>query len=157
MADDLIPLPQNFSQLARQIAMDILPLDDILELHRLTDQQWVSIQANPHFQATLTDMVTEWNSAANTKARVRIKAATGIEALLEPAIAACMDTTIPLNQRIEGMKFLAKLGELMDQPEFGGGAAADRVMINIYTGNPASSVVIDALPIRQDEVTDVEG
>ena len=47
----------------------------------------------------------------------------------------------------------------MDQPEFGGGAAADRVQINIYTGHPSSSVQIDALPIRQaaQDVTDVEG
>ena len=96
MSDELLPLPVNFAYLARQIAMDILPLDDVLETHKLSDEQWVAIQANPAFQATLVDMIADWNTAANTKNRVRIKAATGVEATLEPTIAACMDPTIPL-------------------------------------------------------------
>ncbi len=154
MSDELIPLPVNFSLLARQIAMDILPLGDILDIHRLSDADWEEIQANHQFQVALGDMLTEWNAASNTKARVRIKAATGVEALLEPILTSVADPSVPLNQRIEGMKFLAKLGELVDQQEFGGGAAADRVQINIYTGEPSSSVVIDALPNRE-EVEDV--
>jgi hypothetical protein len=155
MADDLTPLPVNFSLLARQIAMDLFPLDDVLELHKLSDEQWTAIQANPAFQSTLKDMIVEWNSAGNTRARVRIKAATGFEAVMEPLLADCVDRTIPLNQRIEGLKMLAKIGELVDAPEIGAGGGADRVMINIYTGSPEHSVSIEASPINREDATDV--
>lgn len=156
MTDNLITLPVNFAHLARQIAMDILPLRDILTLNDIDEAEWDLIQKDTRFQTTLADMVSEWNSAANTKNRVRIKSATGIEALLEPTIASCMDPGVPLNQRTEAMKFLAKLGELLDVQEFGtGGNVGDRVQINIYTGNPDHSVVIDAKPFDRTEAEDV--
>jgi hypothetical protein len=149
MPDVPTPLPVNFSRLAREIAMEILPVDDILELHKLDDEQWKAIQANPQFQNTLTDMVREWNASGNTPARVRTKAATGIEAVLEVILTDVCDRTIPLNQRIEAMKLLAKLGELdgARDPIGGAGIAGGTgVTINIWTGNPDSSMVIDAKP-----------
>jgi hypothetical protein len=157
MADNLPPLPLNFSQLARQIAMDLFPLDDILQLHQLTDAQWTAIQANPQFQSTLQDMITEWNTAGNTKTRVRIKAATGFEAVMEPILADCIDPAIPLNQRIEGLKLLARIGELVDAPEIGTGGG-DRVMINIYTGQPESSLSVETVlpPIDRAAAVTVE-
>lgn len=145
-----MPMAMNFAQLARQIAMDLLDLDDILRLHDLTVEQWERIQADPTFQNTLKDMVTEWNSAGNTKNRIRVKAATGIEAVLEPTLQDVIDREIPLGQRIEAMKFLAKLGELIDQPAEGGLLASDRVSIQIYTGSPDPAVVIEGKPLLPD-------
>jgi hypothetical protein len=103
----------DFAQLAREIAMDIFPLKDILELHKLTDLEWQRIQAHKKFQAMLADITREWQSALNTKERVRVKSATGLEAVLfERYILDIGDLTIPLNQRVEAGKFLARLGEM---------------------------------------------
>lgn len=123
----------DLARLAREVAMDIFPIDSILRLHELTDEQWARIQEQPKFRQMLTDMITEWNSAASTLDRVRIKAATGLEAMLEEYILAIKDHTIPLNHRTEAGKFLAKLGEL-DGTKIGGGAAGPGFSININIG-----------------------
>jgi hypothetical protein len=96
----------------------------------------------------------DWQGAANTETRIRIKSATGVEALLEPTIESCMNPDVPLNQRIEGLKFLAKLGRLVDSEDQSG--MAERVQINIYTGNPDGDVktVIDASPINREDASD---
>ena len=40
----------DFAALAREIAMDIFPLAQILELHQLTDEEWLRISGNVRFQ-----------------------------------------------------------------------------------------------------------
>ena len=54
---------------------------------------------------------------------MRIKAATGLESQLEIYIRDIADPTIPLTQRVEAGKFLARLGEL-DGQHLGGLPAA---------------------------------
>jgi hypothetical protein len=122
----------NFAALAREIAMDILPLQQILELHRLTDEEWAKIQANKNFQATVAQLVQEWNSAANVRERVKVKAATGLESNLEQYVLEISDTSIPLIQRVEAGKFLARLGELDGlRDNSGGGGDAFHITLNI--------------------------
>jgi hypothetical protein len=102
----------DFATLAREIAQDIFTVEQIVSLHRLTDNEWVQIQAHPRFQSMLHTMQLEWNSALNTRERVRIKAATGLETTLEVFINEINNAQIPLSQRVEAGKFLARLGEL---------------------------------------------
>src|SRR5262252_451989 len=99
----------DFAMLAREVAMDILPLTDVLKLHQISSEDWATIQENPRFKQMFEQMVREWNSAASTRERVRIKAATGLESQLEGLIAALSDESIPYTQRIEGGKFLARI------------------------------------------------
>lgn len=122
--------------------MDIFPLAQVLELHRLDDAEWQRISANRRFQAMLDQMVVDWNSASNTKQRVKIKAATGLESVLETYIQEIADVSIPLAQRVEAGKFLARLGELDGSIIEGGGA--DRFSITLNIGN--SSTTVDATP-----------
>ena len=132
----------DFATLAREIAQDIFTVDQIVALHRLSDDEWQKIQHHPKFVAILADMQREWNSAANTKERVRIKAATGLEIQLEVFIADINDAKIALNQRVEAGKFLARLGELdgaKGEQSTGGG-----VTINIVTGQHREPVHIEA-------------
>ena len=148
--DDLVTsLPVNLSRLAREIAMDILPIGELLGLHQIDAATWHSIQTNPQFQAMMTDMIAEWNSAGNVQARVRVKAATGIESLIEIYVRDIADGTIPLNQRVEAGKLLAKLGELIDKPEIGGNAG-ERVNIQIYVQGDKQPMIIDAVPVQLD-------
>ena len=39
----------NLAALAREIAMDIFPLAKILEIHRLSDDEWQRISTHPKF------------------------------------------------------------------------------------------------------------
>lgn len=131
----------NFAALAREVAMDILPLSDILELHQLTLEDWERIQAQPKFQQMLTGLIQEWNSASNVRERVKVKAATGLEMQLEVYIHDIADPDIPLAQRTEAGKFLARLGEL-DGKEFLGGPGGGAFQINLNIGTVEKKVDI---------------
>lgn len=132
----------DFATLAREIAMDIFPVHDVLRLHQLTDEQWQRIQSNPKFQQMLGDMVTEWNSTASTKERIKIKAQTGLESELEHYVRAIKDENIPLAQRVEAGKFLAKLGELDGNVLGGAGGSGFNITLNIGTTSTTQAVEI---------------
>ena len=57
----------DLASLAREIAMDIFPVEQVLEIHKLTDDEWQKILGNQTFQAMLGSMQRDWNSAANTR------------------------------------------------------------------------------------------
>jgi hypothetical protein len=140
----------NFAALAREIAMDILPVRQILELHKLSDDDWTAIQGNRMFQETVATLTREWQSAANTRERVKIKAATGLESILEIYVAEISDLDIPLIQRVEAGKFLARLGEL-DGLRDGQGVGGSAFQINIQIGEVRKTIdvamkTIEAIP-----------
>ena len=140
----------DLAQLAREIAMDIFPVADVLKLHQLSDEDWQQIQENPRFKAMVEQMVREWNSAASTRERVKIKAATGLESKLEILITSLSDEAIPYTQRIEGAKFLARIGEIEGNFQAGGNANPFSISINIGATMPpilAQARVIDAHPV----------
>jgi hypothetical protein len=119
----------NLAALAREIAMDVLEIPQILQIHQLSDREWTKIQANPQFDAMLKSMIADWQSAANVRERVRMKSATGLESHLDQLITELADTEIPLAQRIEAAKFIARLGEL--ETREGPGGPGFHVTLNI--------------------------
>jgi hypothetical protein len=142
----------EFAQLAREIAMDIFPLDQILEIHKLSTDEWLKIRDHPTFQSMFQAMLIDWNLASSTRERVRVKAATGLESQLETYIREISDETIPLIQRVEAGKFLARLGELDGAHQVLGGAGSDRFQITLNIGTLTKSM--DA-QIIDGEVTTV--
>lgn len=136
----------EFAALAREIAMDILPMDQILELHRLTELEWQQIQDNPRFKSMLSDMMREWNATTSTRDRVRAKASTGLESILEVYVRAILDDKIPLTQRVEAGKFLARLGELDGQKDIMGGGGVGGFSISINFSADARPVTVEAKP-----------
>lgn len=138
----------NFAALAREIAMDIFELDQILQIHQLSVEEWERIQKNQQFQQMLRGLIGEWQSAANTRERVRIKAATGIEMHLEELITSLGDEAIPLGQRVEAAKFLARLGELDNTREFAAGGA---FQINLNIGNQ----LVSKTPVIEHDAVEV--
>ena len=158
MADDpLTTYAVDFATLAREIAQDIFTVEQIVSLHRLSDEEWQQIQKHPKFLAMLSDMQREWNSAANTKERVRVKAATGLETTLETFIAEINNPSTPLTQRVDAGKFLARLGEL-DGSAAGSGVTGGGVTINIVTSSNREPISIEAIvQPRIDHQVDHQG
>src|SRR6185436_1869714 len=120
----------NLAKLAREIAMDVVDLQDILALHKVDDAAWAQIQADSRWQAQLASMAQDWNSAGNAKERVKVKAQTGMEMLLETYIRDAGDASHPLAQRVEAGKLICRLGELLEA-KTGGGGGQVLVQINI--------------------------
>ena len=142
--DSLTGFAVDFATLAREIAQDIFSVDQIVALHRLSDEEWGKIQVHPKFIAMLGDMQREWNSAANTKERVRVKAATGLETTLETFIGEINNPAVPLSQKVDAGRFLARLGELDGSAAatVGGGGG---VTINIVTSQDHKPLHIEAI------------
>lgn len=129
----------DFATLAREIAQDIFEVGDILALHRLSDDEWAKISAHPRFVAMLGEMQRSWSSAENTAQRIKIKAQTGLETQLETYIRDIGDPDIPLSQRVEAGKFLARLGELDGAGKLGSAeGGAFHITLNIGSAVPIS-------------------
>jgi hypothetical protein len=110
----------NLAALAREIAMDIFPVEQVLKIHQVSDEDWLKIQASPQWTKMLSSMIAEWESAMNTRERLKAKAQTGLEMNLEQLILDIGDLEIPLAQRVEAAKFLARIGEVDGQVGTGG-------------------------------------
>ena len=145
----------NYAALAREVAMDILPIAQILQLHQLSEEDWARIQGHKVYQETVAGLVREWESATNVRERVKIKAATGLELQLEVYVSEISDTAIPLAQRVEAGKFLARLGELDGNRDvMGAGGSAFSISINIGDVHRQVDVapkIIDGMAIPEVE------
>ena len=121
--------------LAREVAMDIFPIEQILELHKLSQDEWLKILEHPTFRKMLDDMSRQWQATMNVGDRVKAKAATGLESQLEVYIRDIGNPLIPLAQRVEAGKFLARLGELDGARLAQGAGSGGQVVINIVTSD----------------------
>ena len=141
MADNLPILSGSdhltFLRLAREIAMDIHPLEDILSAHGIDQTRWETISAAPNFQNLLRGEVEAWNSATNTAERVRLKSLAFVEEALPEFYARAHDQKEPLNSRVEILKTVAKFagvgGSSMD-----GVSVGEKLLVTINLGNDHS-------------------
>lgn len=119
-------------RIARELAMDIRPLDKILDAHGVNFDEWERISHSEHFKKILLDEITSWNSAANTHERVKLKAAAAVEEWLPELFAKMHDPDETLNAKIEGGKLMAKLAEMgMTNGNVSGGSEKFSVTINM--------------------------
>lgn len=109
-------------RIARAIARDLIPLEEVLKQHGMDAGQWETVQNNPHFQRVLTSAMEEWNSAGNTAERVRLKSLYLVEEALPEMYARAHDPREPLNHKVEVIKTIARFAGL-------GGTAMDAASI----------------------------
>jgi hypothetical protein len=122
-----------FLKLAREIAMDIRPLDDVLKTHGVDHYRWESISNSPRFQSLLRSEVESWESATNTAERVKIKALAFVEESLPEFFARAHDRREPLNSKVEVLKTIAKFAGVGGSNAEGIGTG-ERLMVTINLG-----------------------
>jgi hypothetical protein len=134
---DTISSPSNSDidlvRLAREIAMDILPLEDILKQYDISDETWCKLQRNTKFQILLSNEVEAWSSALNTFERVKVKSASLLEEWLPTLNTRMHDAQEALPAVIEAGKMLAKISGLGGEKDIGA-AVGERFVINISMG-----------------------
>lgn len=109
-------------KLAREIAMDIRPLDDILVAHGVNTSDWENISKNPSFQGLLRSEIEAWQSATNTAERVKIKSLAFVEEALPEFYARAHDPKEPLSAKVEVLKTISKfagVGQSIDGTNLG--------------------------------------
>src|SRR5690606_461848 len=97
----------NMRRVARELAMDIHTLDDILKNCQVPIDEFNVWRAHPKFLQYLDQYRAEWHSATNTSERVKIKAGVVMEEFMEEAYLNLHDKKLPLNHRVELGKLVA--------------------------------------------------
>lgn len=120
-----------FVQLAREIAMDIHPLDHILKTHDVTEIRWAEIQNSPHFVRLLQSAVEEWNSALNTAERVKLKALSCLEESLPEFYARMHDPREALPAKVRAFEVFGNIAGLSKNGQVAGGGERFNVTINL--------------------------
>ena len=138
-------------QLAREIATDLRPLDDVLKSLAVTQEEWGRIKASPRFHQVLADFVTEWNAAGNTHERTRLKAAMMMEDWLVEAHGRLHDNSENLSAKTELAKLVARLAGMgNDKPADVDTGGKVNITINMgaekVTFDAVTTKVIDANP-----------
>jgi hypothetical protein len=139
-------------QLAREIAIDHLDTDAILNLYSINADEWQAISHSRRFQELLAAEISAWQTAANTTERTRLKAGAIIEQWLPEANTKLHDPKETLNSKVELAKMLGRIAGL-DKPEgMGVGTNGSGFSVTINLGS--QPIQFDGLPskvINHDE------
>ena len=129
-------------QLAREIAIDHLSIDDLLKLYSLSTEEWDIIQRNPRFNEVLQQELLAWQGATNTSERVKLKAGAIIEHWLPESNMRLHDQQESLPAKVELAKTIARIAGLgMDRAVTGESAEKFSLVINIGDGNKRELIV----------------
>ncbi|WP_454627766.1 hypothetical protein [Bradyrhizobium cenepequi] len=130
-------------KLAREIAMDIQPLETILKQYSLDANRWEKLKENGKFQALLFSETEAWNSAQNTHDRVKLKSAAMLEEFLPELNNRLHDGDEALPAKIEGLKVLTKIAGIGERAE--GAAGGERFTVTINLGEDSKLITIDKM------------
>lgn len=142
-------------KLAREIAMDIHPIETILKQYSITSERWEELQRLPRFIALLESEVGAWNTALNTHERVKLKSAAMMEEWLPELNNRLHDRHEALPAKIEAGKLLTKMAGIGERgPAEGGGGERFTVTINLGAGSTPITIARDVTPptIEHDPV-----
>lgn len=142
----------NLRKLARELAMRILPLEDILNLHQVSMSDLERLEGWPSFMKMLAEETEVWQSALNTKQRVEIKT----WSMLEEALPA-------INEYIHSPNFndnakVALIGVMQKQVGIGvkenstAGASGEKISITINTGSQELKLEREINPVIDAQV-----
>jgi hypothetical protein len=120
-------------KLAREIAMDIRPVEEILETHKIDPENWENIQKNPYFQGILSSEVEAWQSANNTSERVKLKSLAFVEEALPEFFARAHDPKEPLPAKTDILKTIAKFAGVGGS-DFNAAVGGERLSVTINLG-----------------------
>ncbi len=123
-------------KLARELAMEIHPIETILSTHKVSRDQWEEIQRLPRFQAILTSELAAWHGATNTPERVKVKAAAMIEEWLPELYSRMHDRQETLNSKVEAGKLVRDLAGFV-KGSVGGEGLGEKFSVTINLGADA--------------------
>lgn len=142
---------------ARNLAMGIYELDDILKNCEVKRQDFERWKSNHRFIEYLKQETDAWNATNNTADRVRLKSAVIVEEFMLTAHAELNQKTTPLNQRVELLKQLAKMANIGEPKQATGGPNAGGFQLQINIGPGVVPVTVTSKVIDHGLVLDDDG
>lgn len=134
--------------LAREIAMGIMPIKDILRRLSLTQADLEHVKDHPRFTQLMSQMAAEWGATLNTGERVKVKAAALVEDTLPEIYHLLHDRRETFSAKVEALKLLKTLGSLGERDPTTG-LAPERFHLEIHIGE-GKAQVIDVTPGPQN-------
>ena len=119
-------------KLAREIAMDLRPIEDIVESLGISSPEWDAIQALPVFQDRVRTATEEWQSGMNTSERVRMKSLAFVEEALPEFFARAHDPKEGLAAKTEVLKTISKFAGIGGSVD--GAGSGERMVVTINLG-----------------------
>lgn len=149
-------------KLAREIAMDLKPLKDILEHHKVDQPTFERMKRHPYFTRVLASEVEAWQSATNTGERVRLKSAAMMEEFLPDLYRRMIAPKEDLMKVVKGAELVSKLANLGETGKEQN--PGDKVVISINMGaagtlqvaKQVTPQVIDHEPTPQDLANELQ-
>ncbi len=132
--------------ITREVATDIMCIEDILKAHSITPTHFEILQRHPRYQLLLKQAKMEWSKATNSTERLRLKSAVVIEDWLPELNARLHDRNEPLNAKIEGGKLLARLSGIGERS--GSVNPGEMFKITINLGEDRQLKIEKELPSR---------
>lgn len=133
---------QRMLILAREIASDIHPIEEIIKRHGITQEQFEVIVQNSHFQRILADAATVWSGASNTGERIKIKSLVMLEEWLATVFAMLHDPKHTLRDKVELAKLVGRFAGMGEKGPMEVGSG-ERISININMGDMTREVKTD--------------
>jgi hypothetical protein len=154
---------RQFVRLAREIAMGMLEIEEILENFRISREEFEVIQKDPAFNKLLISELADWQGAGNTEQRVKVKSAALIEDYLPELYARLNDRHEPLLAKGHILKIIAQLASLGQPAGAQQLQPGDKVVVQINLGADANlryekrlpSKVIDHEPVGANASNDI--
>lgn len=119
-------------KLSRDIAMDIYPLEDILDKYCIDAELWQDVSGRTAFKRMLAEEQEIWSSPLNASERVRIKSQSFVESLLPELFERAHDPNENLPAKVEIVKTVSRLAGLDKGPAET--ALGDKLSVTINLG-----------------------
>jgi len=131
--------------LARELAMNIHEIPDILKRLNVTPTQWEDIQRDPRFQGYLRDAVVTWQSALNAPERIKVKSLAAIEDWLLAAYGYLHEDKHSLRDKTELAKLVSRLAGVGEKA-MAELPAGEKISITINMGDQSVHAEQTAIP-----------
>lgn len=138
---------RDMVKLAREIAMDLRPLDVILEMHQVKREEFELIKVNPYFVRVLSAEKEAWEAASNTAQRVSLKSAAIVEEFLPELYRRMVNPKEDLLKVVKGLEHVSKLAGMGKESERSTDLA-DKVVITINMGADAKLQMTKEVPSK---------
>lgn len=131
--------------LAREIAMDIRDIDEILKSHEISRNDFETIAKLPRFQALLAEAAQSWSAAENVEKRLKLKMSCMLEESLPELFARLHEAGGLTPAKVKLVEVLMR-GAGVGVTDVGNGA--EKVSITINMGAEKVSVEAVSTPSK---------
>lgn len=133
------------SRLAREVARDLVPVEQVCERYKISDATYERILRNPMFQQRLQEEIDIWNASTPRAITERIsaKSATMIEESLVEIYELIHDKNQPMVAKVKALEWASRLAGVGVQ-ESKDLLPGERVRFNIFIGDKKVSIEKEA-------------